>query len=99
TRHAMRRLDDNGVWELFVPGVGAGGIYKFELLTASGEWVTRADPMARATEVPPSTGSVITDTHHEWADAAWMTQRGERDPHQGPMSVYELHLGSWKPGL
>ncbi|GMA91884.1 hypothetical protein GCM10025869_24130 [Homoserinibacter gongjuensis] len=51
--HAMRRLDDNGVWELFVPGLAAGGVYKYELLTASGVWVTRADPMARFTEVPP----------------------------------------------
>src|SRR6478735_9830151 len=54
--HAMRRLDDNGVWELFVPGVGPGGIYKFELLSRSGEWVTRVDQMARYTEIPPSTG-------------------------------------------
>ena len=54
--HAMRRLDDNGVWELFVPELGPGGAYKFELLTSNDGWVVRADPMARYTEVPPATG-------------------------------------------
>ena len=97
--HAMRRLDDNGVWELFVPGIAVGGVYKFELLTASGDWVTRADPMARYTEVPPATGSVVGRSSHSWGDAEWMSARAARDPHQGPMSVYELHLGSWRPGL
>jgi 1,4-alpha-glucan branching enzyme len=97
--HAMRRLDDNGVWELFVPGLGAGGAYKYELLTASGDWVTRADPMARYTEVPPATGSIIGRSQHLWNDAEWMTERATRDPHTGPMSIYELHFGSWRPGL
>ena len=64
TQHAMRRLDDNGVWELFVPGLTPGTAYKFELLTA-GEWVKRADPMARFTEVPPATASAST------ASSAW----------------------------
>jgi 1,4-alpha-glucan branching enzyme len=97
--HAMRRLDDNGVWELFVPGLGAGSTYKFELLTPSGEWVKRADPMARYTEVPPATASVVGDSTYSWNDGDWMAARAARDPHNGPMSVYELHLGSWKPGL
>ncbi|QEO10534.1 1,4-alpha-glucan branching protein GlgB [Protaetiibacter larvae] len=97
--HTLRRLDDNGVWELFVPGVGAGGVYKFQLLTRSGEWVTRADPMARYTEVPPSTGSVIGHSAYHWGDGDWLARRGAGDPHHGPMSVYELHLGSWRPGL
>ncbi len=98
-RHAMRRLDGNGVWELFVPGLGAGSVYKFEILTRRGEWVTRADPMARFTETPPATGSVIGETAYEWGDGDWMAARAARDPHQGAMSVYELHLGSWRPGL
>lgn len=97
--HAMRRLDDNGVWELFVPGLDAGGIYKFAFLTADGSWVTRADPMARATEVPPATGSIVTRTDYSWGDGDWMAARAIRDPHTGPMSIYELHLGSWRPGL
>ena len=97
-RHAMRRLDGNGVWELFVPGV-TDGIYKYEVLTPDDVWVERADPMARTSEVPPLTGSVITKAAHAWSDDAWMASRAENDVHAGPMSVYELHVGSWRPGL
>lgn len=97
--HAMRRLDDNGVWELFVPGLQPGSAYKFELLTAAGSWVKRADPMARFTEVPPATASRVGQSLHEWGDGDWMTRRAQSDPHNGPMSVYELHVGSWRPGL
>jgi 1,4-alpha-glucan branching enzyme len=99
TRHAMRRLDDNGVWEIFVPGLQPGSPYKFQLLTASGDWVQRADPMARYTEVPPATASVVGQTLYEWADDAWMAQRAQTDPHNSPMSIYEMHIGSWRPGL
>ncbi len=104
TQYAMRRLDDRGVWELFVPGLHPGTVYKFELLTAghdgqAAEWVKRADPMARYTEVPPATGSVVGQTLYEWGDAEWMTARARTDPHNSPMSVYEMHIGSWRPGL
>ncbi len=98
-QHAMRRLDDNGVWELFIPGLLPDSTYKFEILTASGEWVTRADPMARSTEVPPATGSKVALSSHEWHDSAWLDQRAAHDPHDSAMSVYEMHLGSWRPGL
>ncbi|MGN6327172.1 1,4-alpha-glucan branching protein GlgB [Pseudolysinimonas sp.] len=98
-QHAMRRLDDNGIWELFVPGLEPGTVYKFEILTPDGAWVTRADPMARFTETPPLTGSKIEVSQFAWTDDAWMTQRAAHDPHQGPISVYEIHLGSWRPGL
>ncbi|PJJ71799.1 1,4-alpha-glucan branching enzyme [Diaminobutyricimonas aerilata] len=97
--HAMRRLDDNGVWELFVPGVEPGAAYKFELLTRDDRWVQRADPMARSTEVPPATASRVGHSVYEWSDAAWLDKRAAADPHNGPMSVYEVHLGSWRPGL
>ena len=97
--HAMRRLDDNGVWELFVPGLEPGAAYKFELRTANGDWVTRADPMARFTEIPPATASKVGQSIYEWADASWLTERAARDPHNSAMSVYELHFGSWRPGL
>jgi 1,4-alpha-glucan branching enzyme len=97
--HAMRRLDDNGVWELFVPGLGPGSTYKFEILTQAGVWVTRADPMARYTEVPPKTASVVGQTRYEWHDSTWLHQRASHDPHNSAMSIYELHLGSWRPGL
>jgi 1,4-alpha-glucan branching enzyme len=95
----MRRLDDNGVWELFVPALEPGTVYKFEILTPDGRWVTRADPMARFTEIPPLTASKVEVSHFAWGDDAWMAQRAETDPHQGPISVYEVHLGSWRPGL
>jgi 1,4-alpha-glucan branching enzyme len=97
--HALRRLDDNGVWEIFIPGLRPGNTYKFELLTAAGQWVTRADPMARYTEVPPATGSKIGKTLFEWSDGDWLEERASRDPHNSPMSVYEMHVGSWRPGL
>ncbi|MEX1079020.1 MAG: 1,4-alpha-glucan branching protein GlgB [Homoserinimonas sp.] len=95
--HAMRRLDGVGVWELFLPGITAGNVYKFELLTSAGEWVQRADPMARYTEVPPATASVVGGTSYAWGDDQWM--RSRVDVHDQPMSVYELHVGSWRPGL
>ena len=97
--HAMRRLDDNGVWELFVPGLTPGTAYKFELRTSDGRWVSRADPMARYTEVPPATASKVGQTLYEWGDREWMRTRAETDPHNSPMSTYELHVGSWRPGL
>jgi 1,4-alpha-glucan branching enzyme len=99
TQHALRNMGSSGVWELFVPGLGAGAIYKFDLLAQNGAWVRKADPMARAAEVPPATASVITESTHDWHDGEWMRDRRSRDPHSGPMSVYELHLGSWRPGL
>jgi len=97
--HAMRRLDDNGVWELFIPGLEPGTTYKFELLTQAGDWVTRADPMARYTEVPPATASRVVESLHEWHDSTWLAQRAAHDPHDSAMSIYEMHLGSWRPGL
>ena len=97
---AMRRLNELGVWELFWPGALEGQRYKFQILTDSG-WVERADPFARRTEVPPLTASVITSAHHTWSegDARWMAERATATTHDAPMSVYEVHLGSWRPGL
>lgn len=97
--HAMRTLGSSGVWELFVPGVSAGQAYKFEILSADGHWLRKADPMARSTEVPPATASIVTDTAYTWQDQEWMARRTQTDPHNAPMSVYELHLGSWRRGL
>ncbi|CAM3756081.1 1,4-alpha-glucan branching protein GlgB [Isoptericola cucumis] len=97
--HPMRSLGSSGVWELFVPGVGPGTRYKFEVLGADRVWRAKADPLARGTEVPPATASVVVSSEHVWGDDAWLAARAERDPHLGPMSVYEVHLGSWRPGL
>jgi 1,4-alpha-glucan branching enzyme len=97
--HAMRSLGASGVWEVFLPEVGVGTRYKFEILGKDGYWRQKADPMARATEVPPSTASVVTQAHHVWSDDAWMTARAGGTVHDAPMSVYEVHLGSWRQGL
>ncbi|GAA4834311.1 1,4-alpha-glucan branching protein GlgB [Luteimicrobium xylanilyticum] len=98
-RHAMRSLGTTGVWELFVPGLGAGALYKFELLTADGSWRQKADPLAKGAQVPPATASVVVESRYAWEDAGWIDARAHRDPHNGPMSVYEVHLGSWRQGL
>ncbi|HCJ49484.1 MAG TPA: 1,4-alpha-glucan branching enzyme [Microbacterium sp.] len=99
TQHAMRSLGSSGVWELFVPGIGVGVAYKYEILTSDGRWIMKADPMARRAEVPPATASVVTESSYAWQDDAWMTERAETSVHSRPMSTYELHLGSWRSGL
>ncbi|WRS30164.1 1,4-alpha-glucan branching protein GlgB [Actinomycetaceae bacterium MB13-C1-2] len=99
TGTAMRSLGHSGVWELFVPGVQIGARYKFEIQGPEGNWFQKADPMARATEVPPATASVVTSSDFKWTDKRWMNKRAGANPHQGPVSIYEAHLGSWKQGL
>ncbi|RLK49307.1 1,4-alpha-glucan branching protein GlgB [Microbacterium telephonicum] len=97
--HSLRSLGSSGVWELFVPGLGTGTVYKFEILTQAGTWIMKADPMARAAEVPPATGSIVTASAYTWDDAEWMAERATRSALDQPMSTYEMHLGSWRPGL
>ena len=97
--HPMRSLGRSGVWELLIPGIGAGSVYKYDILGPDGDWHRKADPLARHTERPPATGSVVTDSRYEWADATWLTERARRDLLTSPMSVYEVHIGSWRPGL
>ncbi|MEO3976573.1 1,4-alpha-glucan branching enzyme [Streptomyces sp. CAU 1734] len=99
TGHPMRSLGSSGVWELFVPGVGDGTLYKFELMRPDGTHTLRADPMARRAEVPPANASVVTESRYEWGDAEWMAHRGDLPVHESPFSVYEVHLPSWRPGL
>ena len=82
-----------------MPGVGVGARYKFEICHHDGSWKQKADPLARATEIPPATASVVTDEFHQWQDQEWMEQRPQRDPHNSPMSIYEVHVGSWRQGL
>ncbi|MBY8346186.1 1,4-alpha-glucan branching enzyme, partial [Streptomyces sp. KC 17012] len=95
----MRSMGSSGVWELFVPGIGEGARYKFEITSRYGGRFLKADPMARRTEVPPATASVVTASHYEWGDADWMAHRGDVPVHEAPFSVYEVHLPSWRPGL
>ena len=94
--HPMRQLGSSGIWELFVPDVGSGTKYKFLILGADGQWREKADPMAFHTETPPATSSVVFESSYTWGDDEWMTHRGDRPAVHGPMSVYEMHLGSWK---
>jgi 1,4-alpha-glucan branching enzyme len=94
--HPMRVLGGSGIWELFVPGVGDGARYKFEIRTQSGELRSKADPFAFATELPPQTASVVHESTFEWSDAAYLTARGDGPPLDRAMSVYEVHLGSWR---
>ncbi|MFG1792973.1 1,4-alpha-glucan branching protein GlgB [Nocardia sp. NPDC049149] len=95
----MRSLGTSGIWEVFVPGVAPGTKYKFRVHGADGRTVDHADPMAFATELPPATASVVTESKHVWHDQAWLDTRASTDPARAPMSVYEVHLGSWRPGL
>ncbi|KAB5608336.1 1,4-alpha-glucan branching protein GlgB [Bifidobacterium jacchi] len=95
-RHAMRELGSSGIWELFIPGVEAGEVYKYEILNANHEWVLKADPLERSHEVPPATGSIVVDSRHEWKDADWMARRAATNPHDGPVSIYEVHANSWR---
>ncbi len=97
--HSMRSLGSSGVWELFVPDIGDGTRYKFEILGRDGVWRQKADPMAFATETPPATASVVFTPDYRWNDDAWLRERSERNAYTAPMSVYEVHLGSWRQGL
>ena len=94
--HPMRSMGPTGVWELFVPGVEPGQRYKFELRTQDGGLQLRADPVAFATEMPPETASVVHRSEYAFGDEAWLEQRAQRPAHEGPMSIYEVHLGSWR---
>ena len=99
TATPMRSLGSSGVWELFIPNIGDGTRYKYRIKGRDGAWLEKSDPMAFATEHPPQTASVVFTPGHAWQDEDWMAARAERDPHLGPMSVYEVHLGSWRTGL
>ena len=96
TCYPMRSMGGTGIWELFIPGVKPGAMYKFQILTKAGNWITKIDPMARRTEVPPATSSVVEVSDYKWRDKDWMNQRARTDALKSPMSIYELHLGSWR---
>ena len=92
----MRRLGASGVWELFVPGLGEGTLYEYELRTREGVPRRKTDPFAFKMEQAPATASiVVAEGRFAWADDAWIAERGARDVTEGPMSIYEVHLGSW----
>ena len=99
TAHPMRSLGGTGIWELYVPNIEDGTIYKFQILGRDGQWREKADPFAFATEVPPATGSVVYTSSYAWSDDAWLQVRQDTDQHKRPMSIYEVHLASWRAGL
>ncbi|MBV9477638.1 MAG: 1,4-alpha-glucan branching protein GlgB [Acidobacteria bacterium] len=92
----MRALGGSGVWEIFVPNVGAGLRYKFRVIGADSRVVLKADPLARAAETPPATASIVTESTFTWSDAAWIARRASSRPTVEPLSIYEVHLGSWR---
>ncbi len=92
----MRSLGSSGVWELFVPGIGAGTRYKFRVTRADGGRIDKADPLARWTEPPPLTASIVEQSQHEWADHDWLKRRAQGPLIDRPLSIYEVHLGSWR---
>lgn len=95
--NAMKPLADSGIWEAFVPGIAAGELYKYAITTKSGKILFKADPHAFSAEYRPGTASVTTDlSDFQWGDDAWIDKRGSADPMNAPMSIYEVHLGSWR---
>jgi 1,4-alpha-glucan branching enzyme len=97
--HQMIRVGSSGIWEIIVADISAGTRYKFAVCGIDGRWVDHADPMARATEIPPLTASVVEESTYAWNDAAWLEKRSQFQSWRSAVSVYEVHLGSWKLGL
>ncbi|HQR10690.1 MAG TPA: 1,4-alpha-glucan branching protein GlgB [Casimicrobiaceae bacterium] len=97
-RHVMRGNPASGVWELFVPSVGEGALYKYEIRSGDGSLLPqKADPVGFGAELRPSTASVVRDTSRfAWSDAGWMAHRARQDPRRMPLSMYEVHLASWR---
>jgi len=96
--HAMRARGSSGIWELFVPELTEGAIYKYEILGPTGNLLPlKADPYAFRSELRPNTGSIVDSLdHHKWKDNAWLARRAATNWHQSPVSIYEVHLGSWR---
>src|SRR6478672_4447963 len=97
--YPMRSLGSSGVWELFVPGVGKWAKYKFNILGSDSVWRQKADPLAFATEAPPATASVVFTSGYKWGDDEWFAARVGTQWHASPMSIYEVHIGSWRQRL
>ena len=95
-RHQMQKLGDSGVFELFIPGLGKGTIYKYEVKTRSGDAMLKADPYGTYTEMRPNNASIVWDVNgYDWSDKIWMENREKTQGKDKPMSIYEVHLGSW----
>ncbi|NBN91877.1 MAG: 1,4-alpha-glucan branching protein GlgB [Actinobacteria bacterium] len=95
----MIPLGSNGLWEVFIKDVGPGLKYKFAIQGRDSRWVDHADPLARQAEHPPLTASIVNESNYRWSDDKWMDRRGLFQPWKSPISIYEVHLGSWRHGL
>ena len=98
TQNPMSHIG-SGIWELFIPGINLGSKYKYAVLGKFGIWVDHADPFARECELPPSTASIVTESSFTFSDDEWLKKRADSKPWSEAMSIYEVHLCSWKPGL
>jgi 1,4-alpha-glucan branching enzyme len=94
--HQMRRLGVSGIWEIFVPDIGPGALYKYEIHRRGGLAFLKADPYALYTEVPPATSSIVFEPGHRFTDQEWMERRATQDHLRRPLLIYEVHLGSWR---
>jgi 1,4-alpha-glucan branching enzyme len=95
--HPMRSLGSSGVWEIFIPGIGEGAHYKFEIRNIFGDVTLKTDPFGMFYEVAPKNAAIVWNTRKfQWSDVDWLEQRGKRDPLRSPISIYEMHLGSWR---
>lgn len=95
--HPMTLLETSGIYEIFAPGLKEGSLYKFAIATQTGKLLFKADPYARSAEFRPGTASVVaSDTSYKWSDSAWLQKRRTTNPREAAMSIYEVHLGSWR---
>jgi 1,4-alpha-glucan branching enzyme len=94
-RHAMRRMGE-GFWELFIPGLGEGALYKYEIKTPEGHLTVKTDPVAQAMELRPATASRVYTSRYAFQDGDWMQERGRIDSRKKPLTIYEVHAGSWR---
>ncbi len=94
--HQMQRLGNSGVWELFIPKLTEGSLYKFEIRPQNGPPIFKADPYAQHTEVPPDTSSIVYSSNYKFRDAKWLKNRAARQYYREPLSIYEVHFGSWR---
>ncbi len=97
--HKMVRIGNSGIWEIFIPDIAGGERYKFAIHQEDGRWVDHADPLARETEIPPLTASVVNESAFVWSDLSWLEHRAGFQSWNSPVSTYEVHLGSWRIGL
>jgi 1,4-alpha-glucan branching enzyme len=95
--HMMRSLGASGVWEIFIPGVGEGAHYKYEIRTKQGHITLKTDPYAFFYEIAPKNAAIVWNNQRfQWQDSNWLDERGKRNPLRSPISIYEVHVGSWK---